>query len=292
MDDVFIRGVTANIIDIGTDKVASGRFFTETEYDRREQVAFIGTDIAERLFPSQDPLGKTISIDGSSFQVVGVAEKVGSALGQSQDNFVYIPLTTLHKIWGEGKPDDDGLWIAIKCDSPGEMEQMKDQARTLVRAQRREAYDEPDRFGIISSESVTGLWNDIFGGIANASIGLVSVFLVIGGIVIMNIMLAAVTERTREIGVRKALGAKRRDILMQFLIEASVMAAIGGLMGVLSATAVTQLLGTVTPMPMRMPLGAVLVSVGVASFIGIFFGLWPAVKASRLDPVVALRAEL
>ncbi len=292
MDDVFIRGATANIIDIGVDKVASGRFFTESEYERREQVAFIGTDVAERLFPVQDPLGKTISIDGISFRVVGVAEKVGSALGQSQDDFVYVPLSTLHKLWGEGKPDDDGLWVAVKCSSPAVVEEVKDQARTLVRARRRESFDEPDRFGIVSSESVTGLWNEIFGGIANASIGLVSVFLVIGGIVIMNIMLAAVTERTREIGVRKALGAKRRDILMQFLVEASVMAAIGGLLGVISATAVTQLLAIVTPMPMRMPIVAIVLSVAVSSIVGIFFGLWPAVKASRLDPVVALRAEL
>ena len=292
MDQVDIRGATPNIIDISTDKVGTGRFFTEGEYERRANVAFIGTDLADRIFPVQDPLGKTVTVDGVPFTVVGVAQKVGTVFGQSQDNFVYVPLTTLRKIWGEGGSDDDGLWVAIQTGTPGEMEQAKDQARALMRAREHVGYKDPDRFGVISSESVTSLWNDIFGGLANASIGIVSVFLVIGGIVIMNIMLASVTERTREIGVRKAIGARRRDILMQFLVESAVMSAVGGLTGVLSAGVVTNLVALVTPMPMRMPLGAVIFSVAVSSVIGIFFGLWPAVKASRLDPVVALRAEL
>ncbi len=292
LDEVSIRGATANYIDIATDKVASGRFFTEGEYERHSNVAFIGTDLAERFFPGQDPLGKTINIDAIPFLVVGVAEKNGTTLGQSQDNFVYVPLPALLKNWGESPPDDSGMAIAIQCSSLGVMEQAKDQARAIMRARERLSYKEPDRFGLISSESVTGLWNQIFGGLANASIGIVSVFLVIGGIVIMNIMLAAVTERTREIGIRKSLGARRRDILMQFLVEASVMAAIGGLLGVISALAVTFLVRVATPMPMRIPLSAVIFSVVVSSAVGLFFGVWPAVKASRLDPIVALRAEL
>jgi len=292
IDDVEIRGATANYIDVSTDKVAGGRFFTEGEYQRRTNVAFIGTDLADRFFPGQDPVGKTINIDAVPFLVIGVAEKNGSTLGQSQDNFAYVPLSTLLKIWGEGPPDDGGLAIAIQCSSPGVMEQAKDQARAIMRSRERLSYNEPDRFGLISSESVTGLWNQIFGGLANASIGIVSVFLVIGGIVIMNIMLASVTERTREIGVRKALGAKRRDILMQFLVESAVMAAMGGFLGVFSALLVTMLVRLTTPMPMRLPWGAVVFSVLVSSAIGLFFGVWPAVKASRLDPVVALRAEL
>ena len=292
IDDVSVRGATANYIDIATDKVANGRFFTEGEYERRSNVAFIGTDLADRFFPGQDPVGKTIQIDAIPFLVIGVAEKNGSTLGQSQDNFAYVPLTTLLKIWGESPPDDGGMAIAIQCASPGMMEQAKDQARAILRARERLSYKEPDRFGLISSDSVTGLWNQIFGGLANASVGIVSVFLVIGGIVIMNIMLASVTERTREIGVRKALGARRSDILMQFLVESAVMAAMGGFLGVLSALAVTLLVKFTTPMPMRMPWGAVVFSVLVSSAIGLFFGVWPAVKASRLDPVVALRAEL
>ena len=148
-----------------------------------------------------------------------------------------------------------------------------------------------DRFGMISSDSVTGLWNQIFGGIASASIGIVSVFLVIGGVVIMNIMLATVTERTQEIGLRKSMRARRRDILMQFVVESSVMSGVGGLLGVMAAVVVTRAIAGLTPMPMRTPLGVVAFSVAVSAVVGLFFGLWPAVKASRLDPVVALRSE-
>jgi len=291
LDDVTIRGATPNIIDVGTNKVASGRFFTEGEYQRRLLVAFIGADVAERLYPHVDPLGKTVAIQAIPFEVVGVAERVGSAFGQSQDNFIYVPLTTLHKVWGEGPGDDDGIWIAVKCSSPDTLEQTKDQARALLRARRHQPYNEDDAFGIISSESVTSLWNQIFGGLASASIGVVSVFLVIGGVVIMNIMLASVTERTHEIGIRKSLGARQRDILLQFLVESSTMAGVGGLLGVLLALGLTQLVVATTSVPMHTPLKAVLLAIGVSTVVGIFFGLWPAVRAARLDPVVALRAE-
>lgn len=291
MDSVFIRGATANMIDIATDKVGNGRFFTESEYEHRDNVAFIGTDVAERLFPGLDALGKSINVQGAEFTVVGVAEKNGSAFGQSQDNFIYIPLTTLHKVWGQDSPDNQGMWIAVKAAAPEQMEQAKDQARAMMRARRHESYDEPDRFGVISSDSVMGLWDQIFGGLASASIGIVSVFLVIGGVVIMNIMLASVTERTHEIGLRKSLGARRKDILAQFVVESGVMAAIGGLLGVIAAAVVTQIVASLSSMPMKMPLGAVVISVGVSTAVGLFFGLWPAMKASRLDPVVALHTE-
>ena len=290
-DDVPIRGATANIIDLTTAKVEHGRFFTDEEVHRRAAVAYIGVDIADRLFPTVDPIGKTLMIDGLPFEIVGVNERVGSVLGQSQDTFINIPITTLRKNWGMPSPYDQGLFIVVKCPAPSVMEQAKDEARVLMRARHHLSYEADDNFGIVSSESVTSLWNSIFGGLANASIGMVSVFLVIGGIVIMNIMLATVTERTHEIGLRKSLGARKKDILMQFMVEASVMSAMGGLSGVVLATLVVYAVRGLTPMPMRMPLSAVVISVGVSTAVGLFFGLWPAMKAARLDPVEALRSE-
>jgi putative ABC transport system permease protein len=291
IEDVSLRGTTPNMIDISTEKVAAGRYITEMDYGRSALVGFIGTDLRDRFFPQVDPLGKTLSIDGIPFEVVGVAEPVGSVFGQSQDNFIYVPLTTLHKVWGEGPANEMGPWVGIKSGSPAVMTRAMDQARALMRLRRRLAFEEPDRFGIIQSESVTGLWNQITGGLASLTIGMVSVFLVVGGIVIMNIMLASVTERTREIGIRKSLGARRRDILMQFVVEASVMSVAGGLVGVLAAVAITGLVTALTPVPARTPLGAILLAVGVAAAVGLFFGIYPAMKAARLDPVVALRAE-
>ncbi|MGH9862026.1 MAG: ABC transporter permease [Candidatus Acidiferrales bacterium] len=291
LDDVDIRGVTPNMAVISTEKVALGRYITEGEYQRKAQVAFVGTDITDKLFPTVDAVGKIVYLDGRPFEIVGVAEKVGSVFGQSQDAFLYIPLTTAMKIWGDGPPDDSGPWIGIKCSSPAVMAQAMDQARTLMRARRQLAYNDKDNFGLINSESLTGLWDQIFGGLASMAIGIVSVFLLVGGIVIMNIMLASVTERTREIGIRKSLGARRRDILMQFLVEASVMSTVGGVVGVATALAITQLVAATTPIPMRTPVGAIVLAVSVSSAVGLFFGIYPAQKAARYDPVVALRAE-
>jgi len=291
IDDVGLRGATPNIIDISTDKIATGRFFSESEYSHRSAVAVIGADIADRFFAGVDPLGKTILVDGSPFEVIGVADRNGTVFGQSQDNFVYVPLTTMYKVWGNEGPDAQGIWVAVKCSSPDVMEQAKEQARAFMRARRHQDFNDKDFFGIISSESVTGLWNQIFGGIANASIGIVSVFLVIGGVVIMNIMLASVTERTQEIGLRKSVGARRRDILMQFVVESSVMSAVGGIIGVLLAIVVTRVIAGLTPMPMRTPLSVVGFAVAVSTIVGLFFGLWPAMKASKLDPVTALHTE-
>ncbi len=291
IEDVSLRGVTPSMVEIFRETVGSGRYISEVDYERRAMVVFVGTEITERLFPTVDPLGKTLYIDGLPFEIVGVAEKVGSVLGQSQDNFVNVPLTTYYKIWGEGPPTDGGLSVGVKYSSPAVMAQAMDEARTLMRARRRQKYDEKDAFGLIASESLTNLWEQIFGGIAAVAVGVVSVFLVVGGIVIMNIMLASVTERTREIGIRKSLGARRRDILLQFLMEASVMSTAGGLAGVLAAYGVTALVVGTTSVPMRTPMWAVALALSISTGVGIFFGLWPAVKAARLDPVVALRAE-
>ncbi len=291
LEDIVVRGVTASMVNIFRETVASGRYITETDYHHKAYVAFVGAGVVEGLFPNVDPLGKTIHLNGLPFEIVGVAEKVGSVLGQSQDNFVNVPLTTFFKVYGEGPPDDDGVTIGIKYASPAVLEQVKDRARILIRTRRGQKYDEKDAFGIIESQAVTELWDQIFGGLASMAIGIVSVFLLVGGIVIMNIMLASVTERTREIGIRKSLGARQRDILMQFLVEAAVLSTFGGLVGVTIAFLITQVVVATTSVPMRTPLFAVVLAVSVSTTVGLFFGIYPARKAARLDPIACLRAE-
>lgn len=290
LEEVSVRGITPNGLAVSTEKVAYGRYLAAGDYERRTLVAFIGQDLVERLFPQVDPLGKPVWIDAMPFEVVGVAEKVGTVFGQSQDNFAYVPLSTFRKLWGEGSTDE-GLYIAIRCAGPDVIAQTKDQVRMLMRARRHLRYEEEDNFGIIASESINDLWKQLTGGIAAAAVGITSVFLVVGGIVIMNIMLASVTERTHEIGIRKSLGARRRDILLQFLVEASVLATVGGALGVVLALGLTQLVAATTAVPMRTPLSAVVLAVAVSTAVGLFFGIYPARKAARLDPVVALRAE-
>jgi len=291
MPGISLRGVTPNMIDISPERVARGRYITEAEYRTRAQVAFIGTDLVDRLFPLTDPVGKTIYINAFPFEIVGVAEKLGTAFGVSQDNFAYIPLTTLHKLVGRGSPEWSGVRVAIKASNPLVMEQAKEQARALMRVRRGLKPNDPDNFGIVASESIQAIWNNLMGGIFMGATMIVSVFLVVGGIVIMNIMLASVTERTREIGTRKAIGARRRDILLQFLVESAILAAVGGAMGVGLALGLNPVVEALVDLPTRMPLWAVALGVSLATSVGLFFGVYPAVKASRLDPIVALRME-
>ena len=288
---VSLRGVTPNMIDISPEKVERGRYLTETEYRTRAQVAFVGTDLTDRFFPYTDPVGKTVVLNGYPFEIVGVAEKMGTAFGQSQDNFAYIPLTTLHKIFGKGPPEWSGVRVAVKTSNPAVMEQAKEQARALMRVRRGLKPNEADNFGIVASDSIQAIWNNLMGGIFMGATLIVSVFLVVGGIVIMNIMLASVTERTREIGIRKSLGARRRDILVQFLVESAMLAAVGGLIGVGLALGLNPVVESLVELPTRMPWWAVAIGVSLAASVGLFFGVYPAHKASRLDPIVALRAE-
>ncbi len=288
MSDVNIRGVTANIGDMDVEEVARGRYITSQDDEHRTYVTMIGQDVADKLFPNLDPMGKTISLDGREFQIVGIAKPMGTALGQSQDNFAYIPLGTYRAIYGNKQPRYS---INVQARGPEWMARTEEEARTLMRARRHLRPGDGDTFGILGSANLMDLFQQLTGAIAASAVGIVSVFLVIGGVVIMNVMLASVTERTREIGVRKSLGATRRDILMQFLVETCVMSGVGGLIGVALAWIITIVGNNASPLPMSMPLSAIALALIVSTIVGVFFGLYPARKAARLDPIEALRYE-
>jgi putative ABC transport system permease protein len=288
LDDVNIRGVTANIGDMDVEEPDSGRYITDSDNEHRAMVCMIGADVAEKLFANTEPLGKALFIDGEEFQVVGVAKKIGTTFGQSQDDFVYIPIETWLKMYGR----NNSLSVNIQARGPEWMERTQEEARVLMRARRHLGPNDDDNFGILASDTLMDLWKNLTGTLASGMVGLVSIFLIIGGVVIMNVMLASVTERTREIGIRKSLGAKRRDILLQFLVESTVMALVGGAIGVTVAWLIAVVVRSVTPVPMAVPIPAVVLAIAISSAVGMFFGVYPARKAARLDPIEALRYEV
>jgi putative ABC transport system permease protein len=224
-------------------------------------------------------------VGGQSFRIVGVAEKVGTTFGMSQDNFVFIPLGTFRNLY---MPRLD-LLVFIKAPDSKHMMELEDEVRVLMRARRHVPYHEDDTFGINASETLMSAWQNLTGSIFAVTIGVVAVFMVVGGIVIMNIMLATVTERTHEIGIRKSVGARRRDILWQFVFEAAVLASAGGVMGVLLAYLIAWLVALV--FTAAVPLSAVIVGITLSTLVGLFFGIYPAMRAAALDPIQALRAE-
>ena len=288
LENTNLVGVSSNYADIRNINLAQGRFLTEADDLHRAPVCFVGSDVVKKFFSSVDPIGKTIRAGTHTYEVVGVAEEIGSVFGDSQDNFILIPLGTYYKEWHQ---QNDWLTIFVQAQNAEIVESSQDEARMLMRAWRHLPYNAEDNFAVFGSDSIMSLWKQITGNLETVVVGLTAVFLVVGGIVIMNIMLASVTERTREIGLRRSLGARRKHIVLQFMTESAVLASVGGMIGLGLAYVAVAIVRAVTPIPVRTPLSAVIVALSVSTGVGLFFGIYPATRAAKLDPIEALRAE-
>ncbi len=288
LEDVDLLGTTANFAAIRGIEVGQGRYINETDDAHRSAVCFVGTDVVNRFFPTTDPITKTIRVGPHSCTIVGVAKTMGSVFGNSRDNFVIFPLGTYSKWWLR---PNDSLFFLVQAHLPEQMAELEDEVRAILRARRHVPYHDPDNFGIVSPSSITGLWEELTGQIFAMIVGITSVFLVVGGIVIMNIMLASVVERTREIGIRKSLGARRRHIVMQFLVESATLAATGGAIGVALAVIIVMFIAAAFDFPIITSPSAVVTALTLSTGVGLFFGIYPAMRAAKLDPIEALRAE-
>jgi putative ABC transport system permease protein len=282
-----IQGVSEEYLDFATFDAERGRMITPTEIGRKRYVTLIGWGIADRLFGAEEPLDKKIKIAGVPFTVVGVSKKKGAAFGQSLDEFVVIPLGVYQKLFGARQ----SLQLMVKPRDPAYAQMARDEARVALRVDRGLKPTEPDNFGIVASDSVLGIFQQAVAGIAVLLVGIVGLSLLVGGIVIMNIMLMVVSERTREIGLRKALGAKRRDIMSQVLTESITLSLVGGIIGIALGAVFSTIISSLTPVPSAVEMWSVALGVVITAAVGLFFGWMPARRAAMLDPIEALRRE-
>jgi len=287
LESVEIQGVTSEYLNFATFNAERGRMMSAIEVERNRPVALLGTDVAESLFGDINPLDKTIQVQGIHVRVVGVSAKKGGIFGNSLDAFVVIPLGVHQKLFGARQ----SLSLLIKPASPALLPVAMDEATAALRVRRHLNAREVDNFGIFTSDTLLDLYHQATNGIFAVLVGVVALSLVVGGIVIMNIMLMVVTERTREIGLRKALGARRRDIMWQVLTESVTLSTVGGLMGIGVGALIGQAISSVTPLPARLEPWSVALGIGITATVGLFFGLYPASRAAHLDPIEALRRE-
>jgi putative ABC transport system permease protein len=288
-NNTSVRGYTWTMLSLNNIDIALGRGFTPADEDHGTHNAIVGYDIVDNILGDGDPLGKEIRVDGIPYTIVGVGDRQGKTLGQSQDNWVAVPITTYQQTYGY----NDSVDIYARANGNAEvMDRAKDEVMVLMRSRRHNAPGTPSDFEVETNDTFLDIWKQISSLFASVVLGLASISLVVGGVVIMNIMLVSVTERTREIGVRKALGARQQDVLLQFLIESATMAVTGGAIGVLCGVGVGKLITLVVGFPTSVPIWAVFLGLFLAGAVGIFFGVYPASKAAKLDPVVALRAEM
>jgi len=286
--DTWVRGFTPSMIPIQDVDLVLGRPITDNDMRNGSHVAVVGQDIIDNVLPGMDPVGKEIRIDGQPFTVIGVGKREGKTLGQSRDNYAIIPLTSWLKQYGA----HTSIRIAGKAYGVATLDDAMDEARVIMRSRRHDRPGQPDSFAAETNASFLTLWSDLSSKFFAAMIAIASISLIVGGIVIMNIMLVSVTERTREIGIRKAMGARRMDVLRQFLIEASTMAVVGGLIGVCFGIVIAKTVTLLIGMPSVIKTWAVIAGLLVSASVVVFFGVWPARKAARLDPIAALRFEL
>ncbi len=287
IDNAQIQGVTSSYIDFSTFSVEIGRMMSPVEVDRGQPVALLGWGLADRLFTDINPLDKTIKIAGVNFRVVGVSEQKGSFFGNSQDNFAVIPLGAYQRLFGARQ----SLQLMVKPVTTDVMPSAMDDATVALRVKRRLKPTDPDNFGIFTADTILNIYRQVTSGIFAVLVGIVALSLVVGGIVIMNIMLMVVSERTREIGLRKALGAKRKDIMTQVLTESITLSTFGGMIGIALGSLAATAIAAFTPLPARLEVWSVVLGIGITAAVGLFFGAYPASRAASLDPIEALRRE-